>query len=74
MFSIESVPYVNIPENAPVYVTVDMDVLDPSEFPGTGTPESGGVTFSDLLSKLVYILRTFNVIGLDNVELSPKLD
>ena len=74
MFGIESVPYVNIPESAPVYVTVDMDVLDPSEFPGTGTPESGGVTFSDLLSKLVYILRTFNVIGLDNVELAPKLD
>ncbi|HRX91569.1 MAG TPA: agmatinase, partial [Candidatus Izemoplasmatales bacterium] len=42
----------NLPEiikNAPVYISIDLDILDPSVFPGTGTPEPGGITFKELL-------------------------
>ena len=49
-------------------------MLDPSEFPGTGTQEAGGLRFTELLSALTEILRRFNVVALDNVELSPGLD
>jgi agmatinase len=57
----------------PVYVSVDIDVLDPSHAPGTGTPEAGGITSRELLE----ILRGFaglNVIGADVVEVSPPYD
>lgn len=57
----------------PVYVTVDMDVLDPSVFPGTGTPEPGGVSFNELLEALG-LMRRLNVVGADVVELSPPYD
>ncbi len=56
-----------------VYVTIDMDVLDPSIFPGTGTPEAGGVTFTELLNSLLKI-KDLNVIGADINELSPSYD
>ena len=59
---------------APVYLTVDQDCLDPSEFPGTGTQEAGGLRFRELLDMLLDIFRRFNVIGFDLVELSPNLD
>lgn len=58
----------------PVYLTVDLDVLDPSFFPGTGTPEPGGVTFLDLLSAVRRVLRHVPVVGCDMVELSPHYD
>ncbi|HEX2938929.1 MAG TPA: agmatinase [Ruminiclostridium sp.] len=58
---------------APVYVTIDLDVLDPSIFPGTGTPEAGGVTFSELLGALL-ALRNLNIVAADVVELSPHYD
>ena len=58
----------------PVYLTVDMDVLDPSEFPGTGTPEAGGLRYDDLRRAVTDILLRFRVVALDNVELSPPLD
>jgi agmatinase len=58
---------------APLYVSVDLDVLDPSVFPGTGTPEPGGVGFRALSSALSLALRG-NVVGCDLVELSPGLD
>ena len=74
MFGIDSIAKNPIPSGVPVYVTVDMDILDPSEFPGTGTPEHGGIGFSNLLSKLVYVLRTMNVVAFDNVEIAPQLD
>lgn len=59
---------------APVYLTVDLDVIDPSEFPGTGTQEAGGLAFSRLLGDLRRICKDLNVVALDNVELSPSLD
>jgi agmatinase len=57
----------------PVYLTIDLDVLDPSVFPGTGTPEPGGVSFSDLI-KAVVSLRGLHIVGADLVELSPPYD
>ena len=59
---------------APVYLTVDLDVIDPSEFPGTGTQEAGGFKFLQLLGDVCRILRSLNVVAMDNVELSPPLD
>jgi agmatinase len=58
----------------PVYLTIDLDVLDPGEFPGTGTPEAGGVRFLELLGAASAVLRECRVIGLDLVELSPPCD
>lgn len=57
----------------PVYVTIDLDVLDPSVFPGTGTPEPGGVSFLELL-RAVLALKDLNVVGCDVNELSPVYD
>lgn len=59
--------------NAPVYFTIDLDCLDPSAFPGTGTPEAGGVSFQELLQSIEKV-STCNVIGADVNELSPVLD
>jgi agmatinase len=73
-FSVKTLSSLSLPEGTPVYLTVDLDVLDPSEFPGTGTQEAGGLRFMELLSALTDILRRFNVVALDNVELSPSLD
>ena len=58
----------------PVYLTIDMDVLDPSEFPGTGTQEAGGFRYLNLLTDLLLICKRLNVVGIDNVELNPGLD
>ena len=57
----------------PVYFTIDLDCLDPSVFPGTGTPEAGGVTFPQLLQAILLVART-NVVGADINELAPMLD
>lgn len=57
----------------PVYLTIDMDVLDPSVFPGTGTPEHGGVQFMDLL-EAVFKLKGLNIVAADINELSPHYD
>ncbi|MGN1417541.1 MAG: agmatinase [Oscillospiraceae bacterium] len=56
-----------------VYLTIDMDVLDPSEFPGTGTPEAGGVSYNTLLDAL-FTLKGLNITGIDINELSPHYD
>ena len=58
----------------PVYLTIDLDVLDPSCFPGTGTPEAGGVTFVQLFNAMLSIIQGCQVVGCDLVELSPMLD
>lgn len=58
----------------PVYLTIDLDVLDPSCFPGTGTPEAGGVTFMQLFNAMLSIIQGCQVVGCDLVELSPMLD
>lgn len=56
-----------------VYLTIDMDVLDPSVFPGTGTPEHGGVQFTELL-EAVFKLKGLNIVAADINELSPHYD
>lgn len=58
---------------APVYFTLDLDVLDPSEFPGTGTPEAGGVSFIALLDAIKEVSK-LNIVGFDINELSPVYD
>ncbi len=60
-------------ENAPVYLTIDLDCLDPSVFPGTGTPEAGGVSFGQLLRAILLAGET-NVVAADINELAPMLD
>ena len=57
----------------PVYFTLDLDVLDPSVFCGTGTPEAGGITFMDLLNAIIKI-GNLNIVGADVNELSPVYD
>lgn len=57
----------------PVYLTIDLDVLDPSAFPGTGTPEAGGVTFMELTQALNKVF-TLNIVAADMNELSPAYD
>jgi agmatinase len=57
----------------PIYLTMDLDVLDPSVFPGTGTPEAGGVSFLELLSAILKVAE-HNIVGLDLLELSPIYD
>ncbi len=61
-------------KNKPVYITIDLDVFDPSVFPGTGTPEPGGIDFHDMLKIIESLSKLENVVGMDIVELSPKYD
>lgn len=60
--------------HVPVYLTVDLDVLDPSLFPGTGTPEAGGATFEQLRRALAACCAHLDVVALDVNELAPMLD
>lgn len=60
-------------KDVPIYLTIDLDVLDPSVFPGTGTPEAGGVSFLDLLNSIKK-MSGLNIVGLDMNELSPIYD
>jgi agmatinase len=57
----------------PVYLTVDLDVLDPSVLPGTGTPEPGGVSFNELI-EAIKIIASSDIVGMDVMELSPHYD
>ncbi len=57
-------------QGKPLYISLDLDVLDPSVLPGTGTPEPGGLTFAQLI-QVLYTLRAGNVVGMDVVELLP---
>lgn len=60
-------------KDKPVYFTLDLDVLDPSVFPGTGTPEAGGVSFIQLLDAILKV-GELDIVGTDINELSPMLD
>lgn len=60
-------------QGRPVYLTIDLDVLDPSIFPGTGTPEPGGITFKELMT-ILQRLTPLNLVGADVVELAPDYD
>ncbi len=57
----------------PIYFTLDLDVLDPGFFPGTGTPEAGGASFRELM-KAVDLVMAANVVACDVMELAPGLD
>jgi agmatinase len=60
-------------KNKPVYITLDLDVMDPSLLPGVGTPEPGGLTFQEIIF-LLKKLQTLHVVGFDLVELTPDYD
>lgn len=60
-------------KNRPVYVTLDLDLFDPSVLPGVGTPEPGGLTFKEFIS-LLKTLNSLHVIGFDIAELTPDYD
>lgn len=64
---------IRILKDKPIYFTLDLDVVDPSEFPGTGTPEAGGVSFMELLNAIIKVAK-LNIVGFDMVELSPHYD
>lgn len=56
-----------------IFLTIDLDVLDPSLMSGVGTPEAGGFTYKELMDWLLY-LKDFNIIGADIMELAPDID
>ncbi|CAI3428333.1 agmatinase [Enterococcus cecorum] len=60
-------------KDTPVYLTIDLDVFDPGVFPGTGTPEAGGIFFMEFVESLKLISQ-LNIVALDVNELSPTLD
>jgi len=60
--------------NVPVYITIDLDVLDPGVFPGTGTPEPGGISYRDLLDAIGHMQKLNQIVAADVVELSPPYD
>ncbi len=75
-FSFEGLPEVveGLREaQVPVYFTIDLDCLDPSAFPGTGTPEAGGVSFMQLLEAILQVCE-LQIVGADINELAPMLD
>ena len=59
--------------NQPVYITLDLDVIDPSLLPGVGTPEPGGFIFQEFIS-ILKELQPLRVVGFDIVELTPDYD
>ncbi len=65
---------INALSSKPVYFTLDLDVLDPSVFPGTGTPEPGGVDFNTLREAVTEVCGQLNVVACDVNELSPHYD
>jgi agmatinase len=73
-FTLDAVPdAMRVIGSRPVYLSIDLDVLDPSAFPGTGTPEVGGVSFKELLAALLS-LKGANIVAADIVELAPHYD
>ena len=63
-----------IPEAQYIYVTLDIDVLDPTSAPGTGTPVIGGLSYFDLRDILVQVPRRGRIVGMDVVEVAPPYD
>ena len=59
--------------DAPLYISIDIDVLDPAHAPGTGTPEAGGLTSRELL-RMLRALTDRNIVGADIVEVAPAYD
>lgn len=74
-FTIDTLPQiVQRLKDVPVYVTIDLDVLDPGTFPGTGTPEPGGITYKELLAGIAALQDLNQIVAADVVELSPQYD
>ena len=61
-------------KDKPVYITIDLDVLDPAVFPGTGTPEPGGISYTELLAAIKLFQQLNHIVSADVVELSPQYD
>ena len=60
-------------KNKKIFLTIDVDVLDPSVMPGTGTPEANGMTYQEFAQWIKY-LKDFDIVGADVVELAPDYD
>lgn len=63
----------NLLKNKKLYISIDLDVLDPSVFPGTGTPEAGGLNFKEFIN-FILKFKDYEIVGVDLVELSPEHD
>ena len=63
-----------IPRGENLYITLDIDVMDPSQAPGTGTPEIGGLRYEEMRDCLVSLVARSNVVGFDLVEVAPPYD
>lgn len=63
-----------VPEADALYVTIDIDVMDPSICPGTGAPEPGGFTYLEMRDALRALTTRGRIVGFDLVEVSPSLD
>jgi agmatinase len=63
-----------LPEPEYLYVTFDIDVMDPSQAPGTGTPEIGGLHYHEVRDCLIAIAGRANLVGFDLVEVAPSYD
>lgn len=61
-------------KNSPVYFTFDLDVFNPAELPGLGTPEAGGITYKDYMKYLLKGLSSLNIVGMDVLEMAPHYD
>lgn len=73
-FSLEGIEqYLPALREVPVYLSIDLDVLDPGVFPGTGTPEPDGASVGELIG-FIHKLKGLSIIGADVVELSPTYD
>ncbi len=64
----------DLPSGGPAYVTIDIDVLDPSGAPGTGYPEPGGINYYQLKEALQLVAARFDVVGFDLTEVNPQFD
>ena len=63
-----------IPPAENLYITFDIDVMDPSVAPGTGTPEVGGLFYQEIRACLSALIQRSNLIGFDMVEVAPPYD
>ena len=63
-----------IPQSQNLYITFDIDVMDPSQAPGTGTPEIGGLFYEEVRDCVVRLIQKQNVVAFDMVEVSPPYD
>ena len=63
-----------IPRGENLYITLDIDVMDPSQAPGTGTPEAGGLFYHEMRDCLVALVNNANLVAFDLVEVAPPYD